>query len=252
MPADDTVRRRRFLSSGLAASAFAVAGCLQFESESSTTTAAPDATPTPASTSATAPASGSVVFSQGFESVTVGAFPTGWARAFGDEQRVVERVAAAGEQSLELRGHHGGCNEALAGTEIPLGDATRIDFSVYPSSDGSVGCHTGRQARVTLADEPPDGTYPEQRVELLTFTPDGKRTAHSQYLGPYTEDRWTDVTVIYRRDPERVTQTYFFEGSRAGTVERDPTEAESELRALHIESGDFTSYWDTVEVHDLS
>lgn len=247
MSADDTLRRRRFLRSGLVASAFTVAGCLQFEGESSTATGDSEATPTSVAT----PASGSVAFSQGFESVPVGEFPTAWVRTFGDEQRVVESVAAVGERSLKLRGVHGECNEALAGTEIPLSDTTRIDFSVYPSSDGSVGCHGGRQARIMLADEPPESAYPEQRVELLTFTPDGQRTAHDQYLGPYTEDEWMDVTVIYRRDGGNVIQEYFFDGSHVDTVEREPVEAESELTALHLESGDFTNYWDAVEVQDL-
>jgi hypothetical protein len=248
MPADDTVRRRRFLRSGLAASTLAATGCLQFEGEPSTATADPESTPTPAAT----PASGSVVFSQGFESVSVGGFPDGWNRAFGDEQRVVDSLAAAGDRSLELRGHHGGCNESLAGTEIPLSDATRIDFSVYPSSDGTVGCHEGRQAKIMLANEPPEDAYPDQRVDLLTFTPDGQRAAHDQYLGPYTEDQWMDVTVVYRRDGERVTQEYFFDGSRVDTVERDATDAESELAAIHLESGDFTNYWDAFEVRELS
>lgn len=248
MSADDTVRRRRFLESGLATSVLAVAGCLQLESGPATETGEPDPTPTPTAT----PASGSVVFSQGFESVPVDAFPDEWARTFGAEQRVVDSVAAAGERSLELRGNHGGCNEALAGVEIPLGDATRIDFSVYASSDGEVGCHEGRQARIMLANEPPEETYPDQRVELLTFSPDGQRTAHDQYLGSYTEDTWTNVTVVYRRDGERFTQEYFFDGTSTGTVERDPTDAESELSAIHLESGDFTNYWDAFEVRELS
>lgn len=248
MSADDIIRRRQFLKSGLATSALAVAGCLQFEGESSTATGEPEPTQTPAAT----PASGPVAFSQGFESVPVGEFPDGWSRAFGDEQQVVESVAAVGKQSLELRGHHGGCNESLAGSEIPLSDATRIDFSVYPSSDGSVGCHDGRQAKIMLANEPPEDTYPDQRVELLRFTPEGQRTAHDQYLGPYTEDVWMDVTVVYRRDGDQVTQEYFFDGSRVDTVERDAIDIESELSDIHIESGDFTNYWDAFEVQDLS
>jgi len=241
------MNRRRYLS-GLAVLGSAAAGCLQFEGEPATSTEDTASTPSPAVT----PASGSVTFSQGFESVSVGGFPDGWSRAFGDEQRVVDSVAAAGERSLELRGHHGGCNEALAGSEVPLSDASRIDFSVYLSSAGSVGCHDGRRARVMLANEPPEETYPDHRVELLTFTPDGKRTAHDQYLGPYTEDEWTDVTVIYRRDGERVTQQYFFDGTHIDTVERDATDAESALAAIHLESGDFTNYWDGFETQDLS
>ena len=243
------MNRRQYLRGlGMLGVGLTGAGCLQFEGESSTATGEPESTPTPAAT----PASGSVTFNQGFESVPVGEFPDGWNRAFGDEQHVVDSVAAAGERSLELRGHHSGCNESLAGSEIPLSDTTRIDFSVYPSSDGSVGCHDGRQAKIMLANEPPEDTYPDQRVELLRFTPEGQRTAHDQYLGPYTEDEWVDVTVVYRRDGEQVTQEYFFDDSRVDVVERDATADETELSAIHLESGDFTNYWDAFEVQDLS
>lgn len=251
MMADSSLSRRRLLTLCGTAAATGLAGC-STSSGPADGTDTPTGTAQPTRTQEPSPFEfGTAIFQQGFEGTPAGEIPGEWASHESRAVEVVTEASAGGAKSLKLRGKSGGCNESLAMRAVPIQDDIRIEFSVKPTSSGTVGCHDDRQARVMLRTEVGGSTYPGDGLELVTFTPDGKRVARGTNLGEYQPDTWTDVSVVYRRRADSVVQRYAFDGLEAGTVEREPTAYEDDLRAIQFQSGEFTNFWDDLTIVEL-
>lgn len=123
----------------------------------------------------------------------------------------------------------------------------RIALSIYSSSDGSVGCHD-KQARLAFRTASSGGTYPGSRYSLLNFTPEGIINGTGTELTSYEEDTWIDVEIAYTRGSDQVTQEYTIDGETIDTVTREIRDYEDSLSAIQFQSGDFTNYWDELEI----
>ena len=191
---------------------------------------------------------------QDFESLSPGAYPSGWKKNGSSDQKVVDDVAQSGDQSLKLRGSHGGCWQAIANAPLgghPGDEPIRLTGSIKPGAAGSFGCHDKFYARVqfrTAAGGWSDGSG----KNLLTFKPDGTIVgAGGVDVGSFSPDEWVtyDIRYEYDSDAETVALDYTIDGgSSGGSTTVDAPDWETDISYHTVRSGDFTTYWDNLSI----
>ncbi|WP_435101831.1 PGF-CTERM sorting domain-containing protein [Halarchaeum sp. P4] len=194
------------------------------------------------------------IAADGFETDSVGSLPADWSRMGNANSAVVDTVASEGERALRLTGSAGGCWEALAGTSAPMPDTTpqssvAISFDVYPTTNGTEGCHSHRAGaglKTGTASWDTDG------VTLINFETDGHVYGSGVDLGTYDTGTWTDVTITYQRTDGQVTLGYYINGDYRGQATREPRAYEDALDQFVLKSGEFTSYYDDVSIRQVS
>jgi PKD repeat protein len=193
---------------------------------------------------------GDTLVDEDFEDVSTGTIPNGWTKNGNDDQEVVDTTAVSGDQSLRMKGSHGGCWEAIAnrGIDVPDSGSMTVSLSMKPTTDGSSGCHGNKNGKLKLGTD--DSSWSAGSGQsLLQFRSDGTVEAGGS-SGSYTVDEWNDVRATYERSDGSVTQTVEINGRELSTKTRDVSDFEDDLSYLEIHSGDYTLYVDDVVVKD--
>lgn len=190
----------------------------------------------------------SVLLDEDFESFAVGAYPDHWTINGNGDQEVTDEDAASGSQSLRLRGSSGGCWEAIANadTGFPTAGQVTIRGQVKPTTNGVEGCHSHR-AKLSYGTSDESWSSGSQQT-FLRFGTDG--TLNND-LGEYAVDAWNTFEITYERNDGEVTIEYEINDAQRGTVTRDVADEEDDLRYLTLNSGEFTVYWDDLEVEHV-
>jgi len=187
------------------------------------------------------------VLSEGFEDYDVGAYPNGWQKNGNSDQQVVDSPTASGDRALRLRGSSGGCWEAIANApiELPESGSATLRLSVYPTTNGEVGCHENR-GDIGL------GTSAESwnagdGWRLVQFGLDGRIVGPGGTdLGPYETGQWQTLEFTYDRTDTGVRVSFAVDGAERGSATRPVTDFENDISWLTLSSGEFTIYWDDV------
>jgi protocatechuate 3,4-dioxygenase beta subunit len=195
------------------------------------------------------PSGGSgALYAEDFESYASGADPDGWNFYANNSHGVVAGPANDGSQALEVRGDPGGCNECTGHVDAGISGVKqfRVRGAARPTTEGSEGCHAKRG---TVNLRPGGGqTYPGG-FRLLTFDTSGRILGDTkEVLDSYTPDQWYTFDVVYDRSGSEVVIDYTVNGQSKATVTRQPRSDEGELSHLGVTSGDFSFYFDSVEV----
>ncbi|WP_121823627.1 PKD domain-containing protein [Halostella salina] len=200
-----------------------------------------------AGTTGAAAARRDAVLSEGFEDYSVGGYPNGWKKNGNSDQGVVDSPAASGDRALRLTGSSGGCWEAIANAPIDLpesGSAT-LRLSVYPTTNGEVGCHDNR-GDIGL------GTSAESwnagdGWRLVQFGTDDRLVGPGGTdLGPYETGAWQTLEFTYERTERGVRVSFAVDGAERGSAVRPVSEFENDISWLTLSSGEFTIYFDDV------
>jgi len=197
-------------------------------------------------------ATDSVLWSDGFESYPVGSFPSDWTQsgnAFDtSNNHVVASPVASGSKALKLKGVAGSCWEALAFHDLLASttESLTISFDIYTTTEGSEGCHGKKNGGVILYTGP-SWTYSGRT--LITFTTEGKVLGSGIDLGTYTVGIWTHADIAFQRvNSDSVKLSYWINGEFKGSVTVDALSYEDDLTYLSIDSGDFTVYYDNIQL----
>lgn len=143
-----------------------------------------------------------LLFSQNFEQLATGVVPSDWLIAGNADQGVVDTTAAEGGKSFRMKGHPGGCWEAISHTEIaPLeGGQLVLQGAIQPTTDGAVGCHKKGRGNLSVRSAFNQTTYPGNAIPLFRFGNDGRITGPDGVdYGSYEPDRWHSFEVKYER-----------------------------------------------------
>ncbi|MBS3788613.1 hypothetical protein KGY79_10520 [Candidatus Bipolaricaulota bacterium] len=190
---------------------------------------------------------GKDLWADDFESYKTSSWPDNWYRsgnADSPQNKVVGGYSSSGSKSLKLKGVPGSCWESLAFHK--LGVSTQQSFTVSldvkTTRQGQEGCH-GQRGGVQIATGP---DWTKDSRGLISFRTDGSLPGD---LGNYEVGEWIEVKIEYSRlGQEKVKLTYWIDGSRRGSKIVEAKGFEDELSYLGIKSGDFTIYYDDVEV----
>ena len=188
-----------------------------------------------------------------FEDDSVESIPDGWVVNGNSDQEVVARTAASGNQSFRLSGRFGGCWEAVSKhpIEVPETGAITISASVKPTSIGSAGCHDYTNGDISLATS--DASWDAgERTGLMSFDTFRNAAGRGEDLGSYNIGEWNDITITYDRVADQVTITYSINGEQRAATTREVHAFEDRLSYLQLKSGDFTVYFDNIQITSVS
>ncbi|WP_135820537.1 PKD domain-containing protein [Halostella litorea] len=185
--------------------------------------------------------------SEGFEDYAVGDYPNGWKKNGNTDQQVVDAPTASGSRALRLTGSSGSCWEAIANApiELPESGSATLRLSVYPTTNGEVGCHDNRGdvGLGTSAESWDDG----DGWRLVQFGLDGRLVGPGGTdLGPYETGQWQTLEFTYDRTDTGVSLSFAVDGEERGSATRPVTDFENDISWLTLSSGEFTVYWDDV------
>ena len=188
---------------------------------------------------------------QNFEDLKTGNYPSDWKKDGSSDQQVVDSTSYRGSQCLELGGSHGGCWQAIANAplgELPRADQIRIAGAIKPAVNGTIGCHNDFYGGVFLRTAVGSWNAGSNR-KLFELNSDGI-SGFELELGTYTEGEWLSYEILYKYNPEneKVTVVFEFDGENRGRTTVDATDFEGDLSYITFKSGDFTGYWDSIEV----
>jgi uncharacterized membrane protein len=196
-----------------------------------------------------AQSSGDVLFDQDFSDVGVGSVPDNFVLAGNESQAVTDTTAAVGETSYQMDGSYGGCWEAITRASMDVADVMTVRGH-FRLGDGEIGCHEKKIGTIGLRTTATGSWGSGSGVRLLNFAPNGTIKSQGQEVGTYGENEWIEFELEYIRDRENGTVTYNcqIDNETVQTLTRDERDHESELSALILNSGDFTVYWDDIQV----
>jgi len=187
-------------------------------------------------------------WSEDFEDNSTGSWPANWSQSGNADSISTNHVVGSptfeGSRALQLKGVPGSCWESLAYHDLGVStqESFTISLEVKTTTDGTEGCHSNRGG-IQLATKP---DWTENSRGLLKFNTDGTL---SNDLGGYQVGKWMEIRIKYERvDSNTVKLSYWIDGDKKGTKTMDARDFENDLTYLGLTSGDFTIYYDDIEV----
>ena len=189
----------------------------------------------------------------GFENISTGTLPSFWSTSGNDNQQVVDTTAASGDNSLKMKGSHGGCWEAIGnkGVDIPDSGSVTLSMSIKPTNKGSPGCHGDRNGRIKLSTVGGGGWSDGKDIGIAEFNASGTVSAGGS-TASYNVGEWNNAKITYDRSGGEVAQDVHLNGRKISTRTRDARQFEDDISYLEIHSGDYTLYVDDIVVEDGS
>lgn len=224
------------------------AGAIGVSSILNTEPAAAQSVDSDASTAET-PAEG--LYTETFESYSVGTVPSEFGLAGNTDQGVVATPVATGERAYRMSGSHGGCWEAIARIPVPIEDQMRIRGK-YRVTAGEGGCHDKRRGNIKLTDTIGGSWADGNNTNVLRFGTDDIVTSAGAEIGEYETDEWVSFELIYQRDAEtgEVRHKARIDGGEWKSATRDEHSSEDEFTAIELHSSDFTVIWDELVIEE--
>ncbi len=195
-----------------------------------------------------------LVWSDGFENYSLGEFPSDWIQSGNADDtsmnKVVDSPVASGSKALQLKGEPGGCWESVTYHDLVVSttDSFRISLDIYPTTEGSAGCHGNKNGAIRLKNH--SSWYPyESKRSLIQFNTDGEVYGSGISLGDYFVGEWNHLGIEYQRiNNSHVNLSYWINDNFRGSVVDETFSYEDDLQYLGVYSGDFTSYYDNIVV----
>lgn len=191
------------------------------------------------------------LYTETFESYSVGTVPSEFGLAGNTDQGVVAAPVATGERAYRMSGSHGGCWEAIARIPVPVENQMRIRGK-YRVTAGEGGCHDKRRGNIKLTDTVGGSWADGNNTNVLRFGSDDIVTSAGAEIGEYETDEWVSFELIYQRDTEtgEVRHKARINDGEWSSATRDEHSSEDEFTAVELHSSDFTVIWDELVIEE--